>query len=183
MNQDLPENKSAPIAESAPGQTNDTRRKLVRGGLAGAPLLMALKSTPVLAGNCKLPSGFSVSGNQSQIKAGIATCQQAPGVTYWKANCPDTSKTFVSIFTTGPKNTSVTTLASALNLGGIEARFAAAYFNLITNQFSTTSPFSLTELVKMWDLGVKGSTGYTATTGVTWRQPEIENYFNYLMTA
>ena len=66
MNLEHPE-KSAELQPSQDGQTpKANRRKLIQTGLAGAPLLMALKSVPALAADCKQPSGFSASGNLSQ---------------------------------------------------------------------------------------------------------------------
>jgi hypothetical protein len=58
------------------------RRRLLRGGLAAAPVLMTLVSRPVLAQQCQTPSGF-VSGNASVAVGAGPTCQgRTPG--YWK---------------------------------------------------------------------------------------------------
>jgi hypothetical protein len=46
-------------------------------------VLLALKSTPVLAGNCKQPSGFSVSGNLSAT--GGKNCSSPfPSISDWQ---------------------------------------------------------------------------------------------------
>ena len=72
------------VAKSDSAVSQKGRRRLVQAGLAGAPLLMALKSTPVLASNCKSPSGFSVSGNMSRPGDYVCTDFNGRGVSYWK---------------------------------------------------------------------------------------------------
>ena len=54
-----------PAALCAPGVSR-TRRTLLRAGAIGAPALIALKPAAVIATTCKLPSGFTVSGNLSR---------------------------------------------------------------------------------------------------------------------
>jgi len=77
---------SAP--EVAAGQrpaVSGSRRRLLRGGLAAAPALLALKSTPVMACNCKAPSGFSASGNLSH---NVARCDAPSGTpSNWQGKC------------------------------------------------------------------------------------------------
>lgn len=65
----------------------ETRRRLLKGGLAGAPVLMTLASRPVLAGGneaggmCKSPSGFT-SLKASQHRGEAICLGRTPG--YWK---------------------------------------------------------------------------------------------------
>jgi len=59
-----------------------TRRRLLQGGLAAAPVLMTLASRPVLAGGpVQTPSAFT-SGNASTPIRGLTSSGQSPG--YWK---------------------------------------------------------------------------------------------------
>ena len=58
-----------------------SRRRLLQGGLAAAPVLMTLVSRPVLAQNCTTPSGY-VSANASTAGRGVACTGRTPG--YWK---------------------------------------------------------------------------------------------------
>src|SRR5450631_33662 len=59
-----------------------TRRRLLQGGLAAAPVLMTLASRPVLAGGpVQLPSAFT-SGNTSTPIRGLTSSGQSPA--YWK---------------------------------------------------------------------------------------------------
>ena len=57
-----------------------SRRRLLQGGLAAAPVLMTLVSRPVLAGQCTSPSGF-VSGNASTASRGVNCTGHTPD--YW----------------------------------------------------------------------------------------------------
>jgi hypothetical protein len=58
-----------------------TRRRLLQGGLAAAPVLMTLASRPVLAGPVQTPSAFT-SGNTSTPIRGLTSSGQSPS--YWK---------------------------------------------------------------------------------------------------
>jgi hypothetical protein len=74
-------------AAAAPARLGSpARRRLLRGGMVAAPALLALKATPVMACNCKLPSGFSVSGNASGAQSQICS---PPGCTpkTWQTQC------------------------------------------------------------------------------------------------
>jgi hypothetical protein len=68
------------------------RRRLLKGGLSAAPVVLSLSSRPVLAGGlpalCTTPSGFA-SINLSKHNHSTGTCSgRTPG--YWK-NAPTTS--------------------------------------------------------------------------------------------
>jgi hypothetical protein len=58
-----------------------TRRRLLQGGLAAAPVLMTLVSRPVLALQVQTPSAFC-SGNASTPDRGLTSSGQSPA--YWK---------------------------------------------------------------------------------------------------
>ena len=60
--QPTPEHQARVVASGV----SKSRRNLLRAGAIGAPALITLKPAQVLACNCKLPSGFSVSGNLSR---------------------------------------------------------------------------------------------------------------------
>ncbi len=49
---------SAEPPSSAGGEPKASRRRLLQGALASAPVLMTLVSRPVLAETCKTPSGY-----------------------------------------------------------------------------------------------------------------------------
>src|SRR6266705_5594656 len=66
-----PRNSVAPVAG---------RRRLLRGGLAAAPVLLTLVSRPVLAQQCTTPSGY-VSLNASTAGRGVACSGHLPS--YW----------------------------------------------------------------------------------------------------
>src|SRR6266513_2971372 len=57
-----------------------SRRRLLQGALATAPVLMTLVSRPVLAHQCQTPSGF-VSGDGSAARGAVGCLPQAPQ--YW----------------------------------------------------------------------------------------------------
>ncbi len=167
--------------------TSTSRRRLVRGALVGAPLLLALKSTPVLAANCKLPSGFSTSGNLS--RNGGATCASpVPGPAYWQARVEKvndkeknqeyahfkgtgvrTDTPFSTIFGGGDRRT----LLEALNTGNLQALVVAAHLNAHSSKF--VPGVSHQDIVMMW----QGS--YTPPGGRAWSAGEAENYLRYTM--
>src|SRR6266446_8785038 len=71
---------SAEPPSSAGGDLKASRRRLLQGGLAAAPVLMTLVSRPVLARQCTSPSGF-VSGNASTPGRGVDCTGHTPE--YW----------------------------------------------------------------------------------------------------
>jgi hypothetical protein len=68
---------SAPVSGL---ELRTTRRRLLQGGLAAAPVLMTLVSRPVLAQQCTTPSGY-VSLNASTAGRGVACSGHMPS--YW----------------------------------------------------------------------------------------------------
>ena len=67
---ELPPNSNRPNKDGT--DPDLSRRRLLQGGLASAPVLMTLVSRPVLAQQCQSPSGF-VSGNASIVNFQICT--------------------------------------------------------------------------------------------------------------
>ena len=162
-----------------------TRRRLIQTGLAGAPLLMALKSVPALAAECKQPSGFSASGNLSQN--GTTPCSpKVNGVAYWQTQVttdptkvPDVDKAFSAIFSASPGVTD--TLGTILTSTGspIQKKIVAAYFSA-----STGSPlFNAAQAVAMWNEGVIGGAFHPnpSVPSVSWGPVEVEAYLNYVL--
>jgi hypothetical protein len=142
-----------PVVEAGE-KTSESRRKLVRGVLLGAPILLALKSTPVLACNCKLPSGFSTSGNLS--RNGGATCTQpAHNPSYWPSHIGWDKK-----FT-----------GTGVNLASL---VVTAYLDIKANYF--VAGVTTQNIVYMW----KGT--YKPLGATTfWTAAECENYLRYTM--
>lgn len=160
-------------------KTCTKRRKLIRAGLLGAPALLALKSTPVLAVNCKLPSGFSTSGNLS--RNGGATCTEAAnGPTYWPSHITSSQFTgtgiskntqFNSIFGGTDTRSFLQVLNSGVNFASL---IVAAYLDVKASSF--VSGVSDVDITRMWSGTYQppGSTSY-------WSAAESENYLRYAM--
>lgn len=179
-----PQETSAVAANVASG----SRRRLLRGGLVAAPTLLALTTTPVLACNCKLPSGFTASGNFSQT--GSYNCA-APGTkpTSWKSMVDTQGKfsgtgvakatTFASVF----GGTDTTSFYALFCLTGANndarALAAAVYLQSIVNGGYQFPYMSLVQ--KMWK-DTEGSGRFTAVTApvVTWTRADVVVYFKYL---
>lgn len=80
----MPEPTDKPSSTEPPsssrGVPRASRRRLLQGALAGAPVLMTLVSRPVLAQQCTTPSGF-VSANASTAGRGVNCTGHTPA--YW----------------------------------------------------------------------------------------------------
>ena len=187
MNQTHPEAPAKHTPTDINAAPRKGRRKLIQAGIAGAPVLLALKSTPVLAGNCKHPSGFSVSGNLSAT--GGKNCSSPfPGPTDWIKNpstwpsgiTPDTVfKTALGANALGQADTF--TLGEALGdtANPLNAKAAAVFLG----SFSYGPPGPAV-IKALWTDGVQGggyaSLGYT-NESTTWHQTEVAKYFDYLL--
>ncbi len=162
-------------------QTSEGRRKLIRGALVGAPILLALKSTPVLAINCKLPSGFSTSGNLSR-NAGATCTEPAAGPVYWRTAISGSEFTgtgvsknaaFNSIFSPSSDSTK---LINILDTGSINfsTLVIAAYLDAKASAF--LPGVSALNVQQMW------AGTYVPTGSVSpWTLAESENYLRYVM--
>ena len=164
------------------GHHSEIRRRLLRGGLIGAPVLLALKSTPVLACNCKLPSGFSTSGNLSRNGGAASTCRDpARGPTWWPNHVEKNKKfsgtgiskdtPFNSIFTSGDGRPLIVVLNAGVALPSL---CVAAYLNVCTSRF--VPGVSQQDIKKMWN----GTYKPRFNTRVRSRL-ENENYLRYSM--
>jgi hypothetical protein len=169
------------------------RRQFVRRGVIGAPVLLALKSTPVLAtvANCKQPSGFSVSGNFSQTHGN--TCgAPAPGPSSL-VNDPLKVKLFVGNTNSGDagltaptsfpplKNAGNYTLGDALAGATTDAALiAAAYINAKNSNFFGVLN---TTVRAMWNNTASGGTYIVPSTGVTWSRSDVIKYLKYAMAV
>lgn len=180
VDQDTP-----PVAEV---KTSEGRRKLIRGALVGAPILLALKSTPVLACNCKLPSGFSTSGNLSRNggNAAAARCQSpARGPSYWKSHYDRSTKkfsgtnvttttSFNSIFLPGdPLNRNLLVVLQSGD-SNFSSLVVAAYLGIKSRYF--VGGISITNIQQMWSGNYKphGNT-------IPWTATECTDYLKYVM--
>lgn len=188
MNQKHPEESVTQAPADIATASRQGRRKLIQAGLASAPVLLALKSTPVLAGNCKQPSGFSVSGNLSAN--GSKNCSSRfPGISDWQKNSGQwpngltPNSLFKDALGASALNQADTfTLGAALGdtANPLNAKAAAVFLGSAANYGPPN-----TEVVKaLWTDGVRGG-GYGAlgykSESTTWRWIEVDKYFDYLL--
>lgn len=170
----------------------DSRRRLVQAGLASAPILLALRATPVLAANCKNPSGFSVSGNLSRPNDFVACNFTGPSgwrgtaLSSWPAAAlqnASTTKKLSDVFGTNPNysnSVNNTRLYDALANSDLFIRFiVAGYLNSLTNG---AFPATTAQITSMW-LTAPSAAGYTPNPayGSTWDVNETLAYLRYLM--
>lgn len=162
-------------------KTSENRRKLIRGGLIGAPVLIALKTTPVLATtNCKLPSGFSTSGNLSRHR-GDPCERPVNGPTWWPSQIVSNKFTgtgiskntkFNDIFTPSTNaNSFLVVLNSGVNFASL---VVAAYLDFKSSSF--IPGISEADIKKMWS-GTYKPPGSISN----WSLAEGENYLRYVM--
>lgn len=171
---------------SAPRSPKDPagRRRLLRA----VPALTVLPSAPVLAANCKLPSGFSVSGNLS--RAGGNPCSDpAPLPSAWAGmiHKGDLGKRryngaglwvrtpFNDLFPGGTKDTLEDVLASG-NLNQ-NALFATVRLQAIATKGGPGFPTE-EEVLRMWTDTRNGL--YSPTVGVSWSRDDVLKYLRYL---
>lgn len=193
--QDPQQTPQAPLAAGV----SQTRRNLLRAGAIGAPALIALKPAPVIACDCKQPSGFTVSGNAS--RTGGATCTK-PGrrATTWRStsNCKTESPNYYYSGTTvytikkttpvsdlglllGSYDSAATTVDKWLLKGDSsdQGMLMACYLEAVASGNGTTWPLKA-EFVKMWNQGVVGS-GYTpANQTKAWGKTRVIAYLKFL---
>lgn len=184
-----------PVAGSV--VASGSRRRLLRGGLAAAPALLALKTTPVMACNCKIPSGFSTSGNLSHNQG--KTCGTGtnggggcPRPSTWKTQCDSSSPNYYWYTNQSCKQKNVFTdcfstrgsysnsyLKDCLTLADTheQAMAVACYMQSIS---SGGSGFPTTQQIRdIWAQGICGS-GYRATATTTWSKAQCISYLKYL---
>lgn len=179
---------SQEVSPASGALSSGSRRRLLRGGLVAAPTLLALTSTPVLACNCKLPSGFSASGNLSQTRSNNCA---APGKspTQWAGSVVGgkfSGTTIASNCTFSPtigNTTDSTTFMSILSQGNAnsneKALVVAVYLQAVVNGGAGFP--SSAQVKKMWNDTV-GAGMYTALQSpqVMWGRADVVKYFKYL---
>lgn len=169
--------------DTAGGVAISGRRKLIRGGMVGAPIILALKSTSVWACNCKHPSGFSVSGNYSQTHSNVCA-DPAPKPGSISASEPLRQKKFAGSTSSGDAGMTLPsgvasgyTLGNALGSSGDAQVVAAAYINASRSSFGGVTK----ETVRaMWNDTANGGS-YAASAGVAWKRADVINYLKYVM--
>lgn len=198
-----------PAAAAVRG-VSQTRRNLLRAGAIGAPALVTLKPASVVACSCKLPSGFSVSGNLSR---GPKTCADpsetasvwAPRVTavqvgkdskgnpiyeyrYRTKGSPGTVLTIhkgtVLDATLGVKTGSYggTTVSDWMGTADNSdtGMFMACYVTAWAHANGSNFPLKET-LRDMWNAAVISGTGYTVPNqSKTWNKAQVIGYLRFL---
>lgn len=192
--QQMPE--AQPAAVAAPGVSR-IRRNLLRAGALGAPALVALKPAPAIACNCKLPSGFTVSGNASRK---LYNCQDpADKPLTWKGRYKRVSGKdcyYKGAYTLnihrGTKVTSLgficgsygndTTTVNAWLDGELTPTglIMACYLEAAVAGNDTTFP-QKQKFVDMWNNAVVNTTGYTVANQVKkWDKDQVIGYLKFL---
>ncbi|MGE5386967.1 MAG: hypothetical protein ACM3SV_13880 [Betaproteobacteria bacterium] len=117
-----PTDSEAP--ENKPGVTHtESRRRLLRGGLAAAPVLMTLANRPAFGANGATPSAFG-SMNSSRTDSVVEATGVSPG--YWKnhtANWPSPYRPLPSSNTAGFAANSPATAATLFDDVFVGGRF------------------------------------------------------------
>ncbi|MET0519701.1 MAG: hypothetical protein ABW005_12830 [Burkholderiaceae bacterium] len=188
-------NRDAPTPPDRAGELKTVqslrRRKLLRGAALGTPALLALKSTPVMACNCKLPSGFSASGNLS--RTGSKNCTD-PGAkpSTWKGKCGGSplqysgttcrpSQTFSTYFTSTTSYPN-STLDTCLGKGDSndQALIVAVYLESCVNG-GTRYP-NTTTVKNLWNQGMLQSNykPVPSIPSIIWGPTEVRAYLKYL---
>lgn len=159
------------------------RRRLLKGGLAGAPVLMTLISRPVLGAQCLSPSAFG-SGNVSHPNQGQPCLGVTPG--YWKNHTSDwpaaipTAMMFHPFF--GGNQYSGQTMLQVLNDGGgppndVGRHIVAALLNAAKGW--NVAP-DQTAVRNIWN--EYAQSGYfEPTAGVHWDHTQIVAYLTSTM--
>jgi hypothetical protein len=177
--------------------SSSRRRALLKG--IGAPAVITLAASPAMACNCKLPSGFSVSGNLSrtgQQGTGCADGAKRPSVqrglhssgNYTALGGSTTiartklCKDHVSM--TGASGTcaitSTQTYDTILGIDDTDIRSLFASCYIIASRYGGSTFPTTTTLVGMWN-SVKGGGTYTPPAAtVAWTREGVRKYLMYL---
>jgi hypothetical protein len=169
-----------------------SRRRLLQGGLAAAPVLMTLISRPVLARQCQTPSGY-VSANASTAGRAVSCIGVSPDG--WKnatnRDWPEgfpRNRPFNSFFNSPPyppfNGPPPTTLLDVLNLPATApindvARLIVA---ALLNAAAGYTPVLTTVVVKhIWEEYYTTGFGFfSPSSGAQWNHDEI---IDYLLTT
>ena len=171
-----PRNSVAPVAG---------RRRLLRGGLAAAPVLMTLVSRPVLAQQCTTPSGF-VSANASTAGRGVTCSGHTPE--YWVSHTDSwpgqgsnkykTNDKFKKYFSPDLSGSPTLIEALAPAFPSSVARYCVAAL-LNTGPPSLTPVLSPSAVKDIWsEFATSGS--FSPSSGAHWNATEI---IDYLLTT
>ena len=179
-----------PSAESLPSLGRDpsaSRRRLLQGALATAPVLMTLVSRPVLAKQCQTPSGY-VSANASNASA--VSCIGVSPDTWKNATTRDfapgfpRNRPFNSFFNSPPyppfEGPPPTTLLDVLNLPATPPIYDVARLIVaaLLNAAVGYTPVLTTVTVKhMWEeYYTSGFQYFSPSSGARWNHDELVDY-------
>lgn len=177
MNLEHPENSAEQrTTEAGVNATQNKRRNLIQTGLVGCPVLLALKSTPVLAANCKLPSGFSVSGNFSRNGTTLRTQAQRELLDHQRDRRTEGQALRPSQLQRLHR-LERHDLRSALAKGNtnVHAKIVAALLSAEAGSFLPAATAG------MWNLGVIGR-AYPASAGDSRDAAEVEAYLDHVLS-
>lgn len=166
----------------------DSRRRLLRGGLAAAPALLTLAGRPVVAGTCTSASaGVSMSSRTTtpvQCTSGKSPATWGKngefGLGDWPEGAVPQSKgsghppatTFNNIFGTGYDTIPPTTLLDVLRLpsdtggDGLAKHLVAAYLNALKN-YTPSVVLDVVTAKNIW-ASFRARTYYEPTAGIKW---------------
>ncbi len=164
-----------------------TRRRLLQGGLAAAPVLMTLVSRPVLAQQCTTPSGF-VSINASTAGRGVACLGRTHG--YWKTHTNPgewpspylPTDSFDSVFA-HDLNHYPGTLLDVLGLQG-GAPYDDVARNIVATLLNVKAGFvpvlTVTVVKDMWSEYLT-TQSFSPSSGAHWNHDELMDYLSRTM--
>jgi hypothetical protein len=187
-------NESQPAPSDAVVTARETRRRLLRGGLA-APVLMTVATRPVMAAECVTSSAHTSLTGSRQIARQICS---GGTPTYWITQQRGTSgylmaaggtgndtRTFGNIFVNGGTYANLT-LLQVLQLGelssgadGVAAHLVAAVLNAERGMTPSTV-LGASKAKDIWfDYSPDGT--FVPTAGVTWTSVQIVDWLRTTM--
>ena len=182
---DTPPSTEPPSPSS--GDPKASRRRLLQGALASAPVLMTLVSRPVLAAQCQTPSGF-VSANASH--PGAAICS-GNGPVYWSGHqdaWPGTGNDKFKPQDKFSKHFNPDLSGNPTLIQVLDPSFPNAVARYVVAALLNTGPPLLTPVLSanavkgIWtEFGTGGS--FSPSSGVHWTADEIVAYLRPTMTT
>ncbi len=186
----------ADIKADVQSVSTEARRRLLKGGLAGAPVLMTLASRPVHATGavCATPSGYySATTFNSRNPQNVTCTGRTPG--YWKTHIlpndhpyawpspyipTGTSASLFGVVFTGNPFGPNATLLDVLNLGGggyiaVGRHIVAALLNAKTG---IATVLTVPQVLAIWaKFAYPGLyTSYQVSPGVLWTADQLDAY-------
>jgi hypothetical protein len=192
---DSSQSPSQPSSGSAPSVAGVSRRRLVRAGLSAAPVMAALKSNSVLAGDhtCIRPSSFSsLTAAHMKVSQGrtLKTDYECKSHGYWKNHEAGLATNFKQTkflsaatgFSQNPGHAySNKTLQQVLDLGGnrnnaaLARHVVAAFLTAVAfNNDSTRVLLTKSQCRAIWN----GHGVWSPFTGTTWTLSQTMAYFD-----